>query len=278
MLGYFKPIRRELNAGDLDTYRTAYCSLCSSLRSEYGLVSTALMQSDVLFLAIASGRLECVDATRSAARCPVNPLRRVCVLREAGGTILQAAHISVFTVGVSLLNKRTDVKGGLVTTAASALTAVAFDRSAAALGASDEIGMLGRTLARERSAAGSPDRIIHPICDYYARVTARTMGGDSRVRDIAYDMCRVMYYIDALEDLPRDTRLGLPNPLAGIYQDPGQVRHYATSKVAEALSRIRDHAGGSPHKGLVRNVVDLAVPTRLNRAARQVDRWGESAA
>ncbi|MBO4406670.1 MAG: hypothetical protein J5849_03145 [Clostridia bacterium] len=75
MFGYVRPFTPDLRVRELEAYRAAYCGLCRTLTKEYGVLSSLLVNYDMVFAAMALTE-ESGECRFSAGRCAASPFRK----------------------------------------------------------------------------------------------------------------------------------------------------------------------------------------------------------
>ncbi len=226
MFGYIRPVRDDLSEEAYERFRSVYCGLCHRLQERTGLLSRFTVNYDFTFLAMlltspGEGSGQCL-------RCPVHPFeKRLC--RRESPALDRAADLSVV---LACLKLRDDVRdeGGLSALRArfrllllrGAFRKASRRESAFTQAASEQ---LARLTALEQAESPSLDE----TADCFALLLAAAAEGEPdetrrRVfRHLFYHIGRLIYLLDALDDLPKDLEKGRYNPLRFRFSLEGAV-------------------------------------------------------
>lgn len=269
MYGYIRPDKQELRVREYELFRAAYCGLCETLRSRYGLSARFAVNYDLTFLAMAlSGPF-----AAEPRRCPAHPFhKRQCL---CGSPALEtAADYSVILARWKLADAADDENGGraLLAEAGQAVWKRAYEKATARRPDFDgnTRKCLEELAALEKDGCRSLDR----MADCFARIIAFAAGGaadaarERILRELFYHVGRYVYILDAVDDLEEDVRLDRYNPLRYRLQagtaalDDGQRRalrgtlNLSQRSAAAALS-LRD---ADPWQPILENILTVGLP------------------
>ncbi len=76
MFGYVRVNKPEMKVKEYEAYRGIYCSLCKSMRKNYGILSALTLSYDLTFFALSLISLKGKKLHLKAGRCPYNPAKR----------------------------------------------------------------------------------------------------------------------------------------------------------------------------------------------------------
>ncbi|MGI5935259.1 MAG: DUF5685 family protein [Oscillospiraceae bacterium] len=216
MFGYIRPLKGELKLKEYESFRAVYCGLCHTLRRRHGFAARFVVNYDFTFMAmLLLGREEpCFENKR----CPASPHRKK--LCHCGGEALDtAADYSVILAYWKLKDSAADegfVKA-LVARLASLLLYRAYRK--ARRQAADFDACVRENLA---SLAGLEEECCPSIdmtADKFAKILAAAASGlkDEKQRLILehlfYHAGRIVYLLDAMDDLQEDIEKDGYNPL-----------------------------------------------------------------
>lgn len=243
MLGYFRP-GAALSAQSKRQYRIIYCSLCHSLRNTYGRRAALLLQNDPLFFALQSGFMPSVDEEKVIKkRCVMQP-KRVEVLVSSPEVFEPLADLSLITVLFARWDKELDERRGVKSRLFDTLFRGVFAKLGAKL-RQRGIPLDGlkrecmKNLELERKEASNPLERLEGFVRFASKLIAEfftSAGKVERSLEIAREMLRVMYLIDALEDYHSDRRHGDFNVLFG-HEGPN-LAEYVEDSVYSSLEAI----------------------------------------
>ncbi|WP_159433121.1 DUF5685 family protein [Bacillus massilinigeriensis] len=267
MLGYFKPLTSKLSQEDKEAYQNMYCTLCHTIKKQYGYTSTMFIQHDLLFLLLCtnSWKRKFGRADAIKAGCVMFPLKKVHVLEDMHES-KALADLSVFTVYTAFLNSVTDGKSNRIKQKSfKRFFHKTLEESANKLQISqDEIQHLQQMLLEEHDNECTPDQIIAPVCTFYSELIVQHLGVDDSYKALAYHSCAIMYYLDALEDYKKDMKNGYFNILSSIYQNPEQIVNYVSMKIFKSLEIIKNYSINSHHQSLLDNILNDSILTQFH--------------
>lgn len=216
MYGYVRPDKGQLKVSEYERYRGVYCGLCHVLKQRYGPVCRFLVNYDFTFLAMLLEERESVEPERK--RCPYHPLRRT-ACPGCGSGLEAAADCTVILAWWKLRDGVSDKGfwGSLGCRIACALLKRHYKKAASlrpSFAASAVVNM--KALVRlEASACDSVDAVADCFANLlcHAADTAEDSGRSRILRELLYHLGRIVYILDAVDDLEEDVRRGQYNPL-----------------------------------------------------------------
>lgn len=272
MYGYVRPVRDELKLREYDTFRGVYCGLCHTLRRRYGFPWRFAVNYDLTFLAmlLAEG-----DAPRLCPRrCPYHPLRLRTMCPEGSASLDAAADLTVILAYWKMRDEARD-RGPVPALGCRVLAALmrpAYRRAAAlrpAFAALTE-ERLAALASLERERCASIDR----PADAFAQILAAAAEGAAApervrvLRELLYHLGRIVYLLDAADDLADDIRADAYNPLRFRFS-PENGRLTAADEAALRLSLQHSHNSvisafalldGGPYADILKNILYLGLP------------------
>lgn len=216
MYGYVRPDRGELKIREYEVFRGVYCGLCHALKARYGPLLRFAVNYDLTFLAMLLSDSESVRT--SLRRCPYHPLRRT-ACPENSDTLCDAADYSVILAYWKLRDEANDSKR-LKSAGCGILAFVlrgAYQKASRAkpdFAAVTEAELLAlRNLEREKCPGVDPPadrfaRILRAAADEQPHADRRRI-----LRELLYHLGRIVYILDAVDDLADDERSDAYNPL-----------------------------------------------------------------
>lgn len=245
------------------------CGLCLSLRADHGQTARVTTNVDAVLLSIlvAAQRPDAPATFRQT--CAFRGFQRAEVVTSDDDAARYAAAVSLVAAGTKLDDHLTD--GDTALSHAGPVVARVADRWKRRAGADLEgLGLSPRVITEQvaaqaavEQAARSFDELAAPTEASVAEVVAHTavLAGRSEnvapLREVGRAFGRIVYLLDAVEDLERDARTGAFNPLAAAYPD-GQRQDAARElfldahrDLRHALARVELEDGGLVRKLLV---------------------------
>ncbi len=279
MYGYVRPLWDELLLKEISLYRAFFCGLCRAMRKKTGLLSARSLRHEFVFLALCRTLYGEDRVTARYRRCIKHPLAPHLEVDENGG-LLYAAAVSAL---VSFIKREDDLsdKGFLGRTAAALFLPAAA---------------LSRRRAHLPLLEGELDSCVLALCDCEinreasvdipADISGRMMGlifSSSLSSDggvlyrIGYHLGRLIYMLDALDDLWEDERREGYNPFLLLYGKDMKRLHEDASvslrlELAELSSAIKELPFDREPaiEPLIRNIVYLGLPTEAERVLNKL--------
>lgn len=271
MYGYVRPVRDELKVREYEQFRGVYCGLCHTLKERYGPLARFAVNYDLTFLAmLLAGPQEEKTCPR---RCPYHPMRKT-MCPEAFPAMEAAADYSVILAYWKMRDGVRDERffGALGARLGAATLRPAYKKAAAARPA------FADTAKTELSALALLEEEMTPVLDAaaepFAKLLAAAADGaaDSArgrvLRELLYHLGRIVYILDAADDLSEDERTGAYNPLRYRFS----LKDGALSQEDEqALRTVLTHSHNSvlaayallernPYAGILDNIVYYGLP------------------
>lgn len=270
MYGYVRPDKGELKVSEYERFRGVYCGLCHELRRRYGPVCRFLVNYDFTFLAMlfAAG-----EAETKPCRCPYHPLRKtVCPVESK--SLSAAADCSVVLAWWKLKDGAAD--GGLIRSAGCRLACMLLRRSYKK--ASGRVPGFTRTVERELRELNALELehcpSVDAVADKFALIlqsAAETVRDEAERRAIGqllYHLGRIVYILDAADDLAEDIQSGGYNPLKYRFElTEGKLSSQDESQLRESLQLSHNLMSSAfvllkqnPYAGILENTIYFGLP------------------
>lgn len=275
LFGYVKPFAPDLYVREFELYKAIYCGICREMRRRTGLLSSATLSYDMVFLAIA--RMAATDEKLKTARgrCTVNPFRRRNMILNSP-SIEYSARASALLCYHKLRDDLADERGAKKLAAAIVLP---FARRAAKKADLEELendisACLERLSEIEANRVASVDEPADAFGELLGTVFAFGLPEDSGeiLYDVGFHLGRFIYAADAAEDWGDDIAMGKYNPFALLYGEDFEneayrreihgVLTYSASLAAEALDRL-DLSGKDAARNILMNTLCSGLSMRI---------------
>lgn len=272
MLGYFRPTTSYISKDEKKLYKSIYCKLCKIIGERYGKIDTLFIQHDLIFiLLLINEDLNFDEVNFEKKGCTICSLKRINIINdEKLDDILNIlADICVFTVYTAYINRIIDNKGNSIKNKLFyTIYGKTFEKCMINLDIDKkEIEKLKEIIYKEThnnsNHARTPDAIIHPMCEYYSDLIVCKLNMKIESKVIPYNMCKIMYYIDALDDLNKDREYNKFNILNEIYESEYQVISLVEKKVLDAISEINNYIVNNVHKNIIENVLNISILNKV---------------
>lgn len=239
MLGYVKAFKPEMKIRDYELYRGIYCSLCRALGRLYSPLAQLFLSYDFAFAAVlrlAAGETGC---TFSKKRCPYNPAKK-CMICGSRKELDFCAHAVIITVFYKVKDNLHDggIKSKLLAILIYPVIALMHKKAVRLAPEVDKI--IGSSMAlqaeTEKKENVCLDEAAHPSADALGKVMSLNFDGEREksLYNLGYMVGRIVYIIDAADDLEDDTKNGSFNPFKGEY---GSIKDESVRR--EFAQRVR---------------------------------------
>ncbi len=280
MYGYVRPLKAELKVREFEAYQGVYCGLCHCLAQRCGSAARFVVNYDFTFLAMLLEEGQTADFAPRG--CPVRPLRKRAVLKQTPA-LERAADLSVILAHWKLRDDLRDEGPGKTAGAAVALAALhrAYSKAKAAqpeFAAACEQYMQGLHTLEQESCA-SVDRAADCFATLLASL-AMTEKAEARkrvLRELFYHIGRVVYVLDAVDDLEKDMKKKNYNPLVYRYGlTAPQLPEPAVESLRLSLSHSMSAMSGAysllpenAFRPITENILYLGIPSAIKRLLGQ---------
>jgi hypothetical protein len=299
MFGTLKPQNCSLDEPGKEGYARFYCGLCKTLGDSYDTPTRGLLSHDAVFLALLADGLIDEAGEESSCRCPLLPVVHRPTIAPSSAGLRYAAGVQMLLADQLLADRAMDGRR-LYQTARSLLGG----RVRKARGLLAGLGVdLASLEGFERRQAGCEIKGETPA-EQAAEPTAAALGlvfaglvelpgagfklrsGASRrsLAALGRAVGRVIYLVDALEDLRKDLLDRAFNPClrespAGPAIDPERVDH-CIQLLRSDLAEMRRSLGELPfrrHRRLVENILLGQLGGQASAAMRSARGWASAA-
>ena len=271
MYGYVRPERGELKVREYELFRGAYCGLCHTLKKRYGPLLRFAVNYDFTFLAMLLAGPEKRGTCKK--RCPYHPVR-VTACPEPDEAMDAAADCTVILAYWKLRDGVAD-KGFFGSLGCRLLSLALRPAWRKASRLRPEFGKTAEEELRQLSALEreqSPS--IDAPADRFARIL-RAVSGVERdpvrrrvLGELLYHLGRIVYLLDAADDLKEDTASGAYNPLRFRFvpvdgklspEDEKELRlslQHSHNSISAAYSLLDKN----PYEGILTNIIYIGLP------------------
>lgn len=220
MYGYVRPDKGELKVSEYERFRGVYCGLCHELKARYGPVCRFLVNYDFTFLAMLLAAEE--DTKQCVRRCPYRPMRKA-VCPEPRESLAAAADCTIILAYWKLKDGAADK--GLFSSLGCRFICLSLRRhyKKAAGRLPDFASATEKNIAALASLEAQNSSSLDAVADTFASILSKAGScvDDENQRRILeqmlYHLGRIVYVLDAVDDLDEDVRKNGYNPLRYRY-------------------------------------------------------------
>ncbi len=278
MFGYVLPFKPELKVREWTEYRAYYCGLCKELKREYGFTARMFLNYDLVLLAIMSDSLADVASTACAERCIANPAAKRPVCQGTAGLSL-AADALVLTAYYKLADDLADERFFKKLPSLALQPVLRRMRRKAATRRPD----IDKALAAQTDCQSAVEREKSQSFDAAAEATAKmteavfcaagqTEDERKALGRLGFFIGKIIYYLDAAEDLEKDIAQGAYNVFHLQNLDKSDTitqTQLLCRMCAGEASLAYNLLDFKTHKGLLDNIFFLGVPQSIQLAGQK---------
>ncbi len=283
MFGYIRPERGELKIKEYELFRGVYCGLCHALGRRCGFAARFTVNYDFTFLALLTSRAGQTCTCRK--RCIANPLRRrgCCESTE----IDAAADYSLILTWWKLRDALEDgsLKEKLAARAAMAFLRRGYKKAAARL--PDFSESTRRHLSDLTTLERGRESSIDKTADCFAAILAAVSDGEQddirrrALHQIFYHTGRIVYILDAVDDLEEDMKKDLYNPLRyrfslsgrGLSAEEKETIRITLQHSMNMLGSAFELLENNPWTEVLGNIIYLGIPAACDQVLAGT--WGK---
>ena len=215
MYGYVRPLKSELKVREYEAFKSVYCGLCHTLRERYGLAARFVVNFDFTFMAMLLSETE--TPCLRYRRCMASPFRKKsCHCQDP--SLDAAAAYSVILAWHKLLDSVRDDGFWRRLRSRGCMLLLRRAYKCASKDAARFDACVRKNLDRLSDLENSECDSLDAPADCFASILRSVAedDGSDRARilsQILYHTGRIVYILDAADDLPEDIRTGNYNPL-----------------------------------------------------------------
>lgn len=271
MYGYVRPLKGELKVREYEGFKAMYCGLCHRLKERCGFAARFVVNFDFTFLAMLLSEAKCANPIYR--RCAASPFRKKCC-HCADPALDAAADYSVILAYWKLKDSIRDdgFWKRMRSRVCTLLLHRAYKKAAANAPEFDRRTWENLEDLGALEAEGSPS--LDAVADKFAGIlteAAAQVEDRARqriLRQIFYHTGRIVYILDAADDLPEDLAAGGYNPLARRFNltsgdMPEEVRHSVELTLALSQNLLRsafELLPEGPWTGVLTNIIYEGLP------------------
>lgn len=279
MFGYIRPVRDSLSEDDYGIFRAAYCALCHSMKKRCGTAARFTLNFDFTFLAML---LSCqCEVMTEQRRCIAHPFqKRTCSVCSAAFD--SAADMSVILTYLKLDDNIRDEHffRALASRLAKLMLLRGYRKACArqpkfALTARERLAELNEL---ERSGSCSLDLTADKFAQILSAAALAAPDAERRrvLSYLFYHIGRIVYIVDAVDDLPDDIASGAYNAVRQRFSLQGPVLdEKASQRIDQTLRHSLNLAAsdyqllsGTMYSGVLANIIYLGLPSAASKVLR----------
>ncbi len=209
MFGYVRVNKPEMKVKEYEVYRGIYCSLCKSMRKNFGVLSALTLSYDLTFFALCRLSFGGKIPSFKGGRCPYNPTKKCNYCQNGEEELRYAAAVSMmmfyFKVRDNIVDGSSFRRVLMYLILPYALLKYRKAKRLYPEAALIIEKAMEEQAFTEKSGTDSPDRAAHSSADALGRLLDYGFGNESIYR-FGYGTGKFVYLCDALDDMEKDIK------------------------------------------------------------------------
>lgn len=211
MFGYVKINKPEMKVKEYEAYRGIYCSLCKTMRKNFGVLSALTLSYDITFLAAARMAFQGKVPSFKGGICPYNPTKKCNYCKNCEDELLYAAAVSVMMTYYKIKDNIADGSFFEKILMYLLLPLVFFKFRKAEKLFPEVAFMIKENIERqaqtEKSMTDSTDKAAHETADMLGRVFSYGLEKEKgKFYRFGYGVGKWIYLCDGAEDIEKDIK------------------------------------------------------------------------
>ncbi len=237
MFGYVIPDKNNMYIKDFNVFQAYYCGLCKALAKTGSEVSRLCTNYDVTFYNVLLHSLAKQEVRFERKLCAYNGKKKVIVTPDEMS--LKMADIAVLLVYYNAEDDVTDGKKSRI-----AVKWALYSRKRRAAKRMPKIDALmkdsfARLNALEKDKCDSIDRVADCFASLMRDITRELIKTDENIDVFMYNLGRLVYLMDAVDDVQKDTEKHRYNPLLLNYGECKDKAEYLKKNEEELSFLLR---------------------------------------
>lgn len=237
MFGYVKIYKPELKVKHYEAYKGVYCSLCKTLKKEYGVLASFTLNYDFTLLALTRLAFAKECCGFSDSRCAYNPLKKCqqCVngAEELSFSAAAAMIMCYYKVADDIADS--SFFKGLAKRLLKPYFSLKRKKAMKKYPALDEIisAAMQKQSETEKRNEASTDIAADPSAKAMGEILCLSFEGETKekLNRFGYLVGRWVYLVDALDDMEDDKKNNSYNVFNNINNNEKEARDYAVGAI-----------------------------------------------
>lgn len=280
MFGYVIPDKQNMYIKDFNVFQAYYCGLCKTLSKTGSQITRLCTNYDVTFYNILLHALTKQEVKFERKLCAYNGKKKVFVEADEMSKVM--ADIAVMLVYYNAEDDVTDGKKSRILIK----WRLALRKSKAAKRHKDIDNLMKQSFATlnalEKEKCKSIDRVADCFASLMRDITRCLMKTDDTIDTFMYNLGRLVYLLDAVDDVEKDSKKGRYNPILLNYGECTEKAVYLEKlqdEMAFLLNSTYNKIVGAYnemditlYEGVLSNTVYLGLKMQIERLLKGEDK------
>ncbi len=251
MFGYVRVNKPEMKVKEYEVYRGIYCSLCKSMRKNFGFLSALTLSYDLTFFALCRLSFGGKIPSFRGGRCPYNPSKKCNYCQNGEEELRYAAAVSMIMFYFKVKDNIAD--GSFFRRLLMYLILpYALLKYKKAKRLYNEAALIIEKAMEEQSFAeksgtDSPDSAAHSSADALGKLLNYGFD-DENIYRFGYGTGKFVYLCDALDDIGKDIKKKSYNVFVNKYSLTGEPSEEIREEIKMSINMCLAMAGEAYEK------------------------------
>lgn len=246
MLGCFKPDFSSLTKEEKEHYKTLHCSMCKSLKKQYGTLETLFLNYDLDFIFLVSQPN--LNMNKVKKRCTVNPLKTI---NTFDYDFSRYSNLNIIFIYVALLDKKFDGEFSRIYKITEKLLNKSIEKAKK---------NFNETLETDVFLALNNESNLDYIGSLYKNLIINHLKLDSNYSNIFKEMIKIMYYFDSFKDYFDDLKTNKFNVFSKI--SAMEVPQKARELIIDSIWNIKSYI---PEDSINYKTLEFSLQSKFNK-------------
>lgn len=225
MLGCFKPDFSSLSQEEKDNYKALHCSMCRSIKKNYGTFETLFLNYDLNFIYLTN--FPDLNLKKSKECCSINPFKKVFTY-DLDFSLY--SDLTIIFIYVALLDKKFDKEFSLL---------YRFIEKSLKRSIRKARIKFNRKLEDEVFESLKGENDLNEISSLYADILITHLSLKEEMKSFFKEMIKIMYYFDSFKDYFNDKKHNKFNVFSSINID--DVPDESRRLIVESIFKLRSY-------------------------------------
>ncbi len=280
MFGYVIPDKNNMYVKDFNVFQGYYCGLCRALGKTGGPLTRLCTNYDVTFYSVLLHSIAGVEPKIESKICVVNGKKKPMI--ELDDLSLKAADVAVLLTYYNIVDDIDDGKKMRL----PIKWRLALRKRAASRRMPEVDKLMKREFSRlgklEKSNSSNIDEVADCTAVVMRDMTALLVKTDDNIDLFTYNLGRLIYLLDAVDDIAEDSKKGRYNVLVNNYGKCSEKADYLSknadelsfllkstyNRMVESYNQMKINVG----EGVLSNTVYLGLNMQIERLLKGVEK------
>lgn len=277
MFGYVRPNIPELKVRDNELYRATYCGLCRTMGKNTGCFSKMTLNYDFVFLALLQMAVNESEVKVKMRRCIAHPFKKRPMI-EPNDSLKYSAKTSVILTRLKLRDNINDSHGmSRLKAKIAGCVSIFLKKTDKNLKELESLvwDSINKLTLYENENVDSIDKVANTFGELLGTLASYNLDGSNKriVYEIGYHLGKLIYVLDAVDDLKSDIKTGSFNVIKNSFgselsEGDKNILKCAMTFELDKMSKcveLLDFSKCNDIERIIKNVTYIGLPNEIER-------------